>query len=96
VQHLKDFGRFCLWFFGLGYTVFVFTQDAAWLPPLFQLAGILAAVATLVHLLLIAVRYRRGPGKGDRPKPTFRRRRPEKTVMRVKARDHFGLRGVDR
>jgi hypothetical protein len=67
------------------------------LSPLVQLAGLLAAIAAFVRLLLIALRRARQPQVGAAPgaaKFLRRMRRPEPTVNRVKGRDHFGLRGL--
>jgi hypothetical protein len=47
-----------------------------------------------IRLLLTAVRSARRPAV-EAPKPRRRFRRPEPTVKRIKARDHFGLRGIE-
>jgi hypothetical protein len=72
------------------------------LPPAFDLFGLLAAIAVMIQLLLIALRHRRGID-GDTPRTAtgnvtafLRHRKPPSTVMRVKSRDHFGLRGTRR
>ncbi len=99
MQRLKDYGGFGLWFLGLGYIVSMLAGDAYALPPLVQLFGLFAAIAVLVQLLLIALRDRRGPRNAqpqDGAKSALRRRRPDPTVMRIKARNHFGLRGTER
>jgi hypothetical protein len=69
------------------------------LPPLVHLAGLLAAIAVFVRLLLIALRSKRNPQDAATAAPAKflrRMRRPEPTVKRVKAREHFGLRGLPR
>jgi hypothetical protein len=70
---------------------------AVTMPRWLHLVGLLAAIAAVVRLLLIALRSaRRAPAEGVAAAPKRRWRRPEPTVKRVKARDHFGLRGVPR
>jgi hypothetical protein len=63
------------------------------LPRLFHLIGSIAAVIVFVRLLLTAMRNARKP-PGDAPKPRPRFRKPDPTVKRIRARDHFGLRGL--
>jgi len=65
------------------------------LSPLVHLVGLLAAITVLVRLLLIALRKPASAAKA--PGPSSRRwRRPEPTVKKIKSRDHFGLRGLER
>ena len=64
------------------------------LPPLLHLLGLTAAIFVIVRLLLIALRAARKASDQQPAEPPRRRRRPPRTVMRVKARDHFGLRGL--
>lgn len=68
------------------------------LPPVAHLVGLLAAITVLVRLLLIAIRSARGDkaNANAAPSSTQRRRKPQSTVVKLKARDHFGLRGLDR
>jgi hypothetical protein len=67
------------------------------LSPLVHLAGLLAAIAVFVRLLLIALRSTRMQQDAAAPVRFLRRmRRPEPTVKRIKGRDHFGLRGLPR
>jgi len=65
------------------------------LSPLVHLVGLLAAIAVLVRLLLIALRKPTSASDALGP-PSRRWRRPEPTVKKIKSRDHFGLRGLER
>jgi hypothetical protein len=99
MQRLKNYAGFGVWFLGLGYIVmWLVTGPLNW-PPLAHAAGVVAAIAALVHLLLIAVRSACGTADGSHQRPAppaGRRREPAPTIKTVKARDHFGLRGIDR
>jgi hypothetical protein len=101
---LKDVAAFGVWFLGLSYFVMwaatgplnramAINVQPETLPPLLHLVGSVAAIIVFVRLLLIAMRSARKPPT-EAPKPRPRFRRPEPTVKRVKARDHFGLRGL--
>ena len=92
---VADYGRFGLWWLGLAYIAASLTGYANALPPQVQLAGLLAALASLLNLLLIARAHRQAKGQPD-PSPFRKGRRPDPTVMRISARDDFGLRGVER
>ena len=104
MERLKGVAAFGVWFLGLSYFVMwaatgpltramaVDVHPEA-LPPLLHLAGSLAAIIVVVRLLSIAVRSaRQQPADAPKPRPRFRK--PEPTVKRIKARDHFGLRGL--
>jgi membrane protein implicated in regulation of membrane protease activity len=92
---VADYGRFGLWWLGLAYIAAALTGYANALPPQVQLAGLLAALASLLNLLLIARAYRRAK-ENPAPSPHLKGRRPAPTVMRMRARDYFGLRGLER
>ena len=104
VDRLKDLAAFGIWFAGLSYIVMwaltgPLNQALAigvhpeTLPPVLHLAGSVAAITVFVRLLLIAIRSaRRPPSEPATPRPRFRK--PAPTVKRIKARDHFGLRGL--
>jgi hypothetical protein len=105
MERLKDLAAFGVWFLGLSYIVMwaltgplnralALDVRPELLPPVLHLVGLLAAITAFVRLLLIAVRSARKPPV-DAPKPPRRFRRPEPTVKRIKARDHFGLRGIE-
>jgi hypothetical protein len=99
MQRLKNYAGFGVWFLGLGYIVMRLVMGPLKWPPLAHAAGVIAAVAALVHLLLIAVRSARATVHGSHQRPASsagRRSKPEPTIKTVKARDHFGLRGLDR
>lgn len=67
------------------------------LPPLVHVVGLVAAIVVLVRLLLIALRDAKAPAVADDvARRTRRARKPQPTVERLKARDHFGLRGLER
>jgi len=104
MERLKDVAAFGVWFLGLSYFVMwaatgplnramAFDIRPELLPPALHLAGTVAAIIVFIRLLLIAVRAAR-KAPVDLPKPRPRFRRPEPTVKRIKARDHFGLRGL--
>ena len=95
MTRLADYGRFGLWWLGLAYIAASLTGYATALPPQVQLAGLLAALASLLNLLLIARAHRRAKEQPD-PSPFLKGRRPDPTAMRMRARDYFGLRGVER
>ena len=95
MTRLVDYGRFGLWWLGLAYIAASLTGYANALPPQVQLAGLLAALASLLNLLLIARAHRQAKAQPD-PSPSRKGRRPDPTVMRIGARDYFGLRGVER
>jgi hypothetical protein len=104
MERLKDWAAFGVWFAGLAYiAMWVVTGPLnraialgvrpEMLPPAAHLVGFLAAITTFVRLLLIAIRSaRRSQDEPPKPRPRFRR--PEPTVKKIKARDHFGLRGL--
>jgi hypothetical protein len=104
MERLKDVAAFGIWFLGLSYFVMwaatgplnlamALDVHPETLPPLLHLAGSVAAIIVFVRLLLIAVRSaRRPPADVAKPRPRFRK--PDPTVKRIKARDHFGLRGL--
>jgi hypothetical protein len=105
MERLKDLGAFGVWFSGLSYIVMwaatgplnramALDVHPEALPPALHLAGLLAAIVVFVRLLLIAVRSARQPPV-EAPKPRPRFRKPEPTVRRIRARDHFGLRGLE-
>lgn len=105
MERLKDLGAFGVWFLGLSYIVMwaltgplnrVVALDVhpESLPQALHVAGVLAAIAAFVRLLLIAIRSARGPQAAP-PRPQRRFRRPDPTVKKIRARDHFGLRGID-
>ena len=58
MTRVADYGRFGLWWLGLSYIAAALTGHANALPPQVQLAGLLAALASLLNLLLIARAYR--------------------------------------
>jgi len=104
MERLKDVAAFGVWFLGLSYIVMwavtgplnraiALDVRPETLPPWLHLAGSVAAIIVFVRLLLTAVRSARKP-PADLPKPRPRFRKPEPTVKRIKARDHFGLRGL--
>lgn len=95
MTRLADYGRFGLWWLGLAYIAASLTGYANALPPQVQLAGLLAALASLLNLLLIARAHRRAKDAPD-PSLFLKGRRPAPTVTRMRARDYFGLRGVER
>jgi membrane protein implicated in regulation of membrane protease activity len=95
MTRLADYGRFGLWWLGLAYIAASLTGYANALPPQVQLAGLLAALASLLNLLLIARAHRQAKQQPD-PSPFLKGRRPDPTAMRMRARDYFGLRGVER
>ena len=96
MKRLADYGRFGLLMFGLAYIAASLTGYADALPPQVQLAGLLAALASLLNLLLIARAHRQAKDTPPDPSPFLKGRRPDPTVMRMRARDYFGLRGVER
>ncbi len=95
MTRLADYGRFGLWVLGLAYIAASLTGYANSLPPQVQLAGLLAALASLLNLLLIARAHRRAK-QGPDPSQFLKGRRPDPTVARIRERDYFGLRGVER
>jgi membrane protein implicated in regulation of membrane protease activity len=95
MTRLADYGRFGLWWLGLAYIGASLSGYANALPPQVQLAGLLAALASLLNLLLIARAHRQAKANPD-PSPLRKGRRPDPTVMRIRARDYFGLRGLER
>jgi len=95
MTRLIDYGRFGLWVLGLAYIAASLTGYADALPPQVQLAGLLAALASLLNLLLIARAHRQAK-ESPPPSPFLKGRRPDPTITRVRARDYFGLRGVER
>ena len=95
MTRLADYGRFGLWWLGLAYIAASLTGYANALPPQVQLAGLVAALASLLNLLLIARAHRQAKPQPD-PSPFLRGRRPDPTAMRMRARDYFGMRGVER
>lgn len=106
MERLKDVAAFGIWFLGLSYIAMwavtgplnrAMAVDVRpeTLSPLLHLAGSVAAVIVCARLLPIAVRTARQP-PADMPKPRPRFRKPDPTVKRIKARDHFGLRGLQR
>jgi hypothetical protein len=105
MERLKGLAAFAVWFLGLSYIVMwaltgplsriaAFEVHPEMLPSALHLAGMLAAIIVFIRLLLTAVRSARRPAV-EAPKPRRRFRRPEPTVKRIKARDHFGLRGIE-
>jgi hypothetical protein len=106
MERLKDWTALGVWFLGLSYIVMwaltgplnrivAIDIHPEMLPSALHLAGMLAAVIVFVRLLLIAIRSARRRSRDDEPpRPHRRLRRPEPTVKRIKARDHFGLRGL--
>jgi hypothetical protein len=103
---LKDLAAFGVWFSGLSYIAMwaltgplnralALDVHPERLPAVLHLIGLLAAIAAFVRLLLIAIRSARQPPADTPPKPHRRLRRPEPTVKRIQARDHFGLRGIE-
>ena len=95
MTRLVDYGRFGLWWLGLAYIAASLTGYANALPPQVQLAGLVAALASLLNLLLIARAHRQAKAQPD-PSPFLKGRRPDPTGMRMRARDYFGQRGVER
>jgi membrane protein implicated in regulation of membrane protease activity len=95
MTRLTDYGRFGLWVLGFAYIGASLTGYANALPPQVQLAGLLAALASLLNLLLIARAHRQAKANPD-PSPFLKGRRPDPTVMRIRARDYFGRRGLGR
>jgi hypothetical protein len=106
MERLKDWAAFGVWFLGLSYIVMwaltgplnralALDVRPEKLPAVLHLVGLLAAIAAFVRLLLIAMRSARKPPADAKPKSHRRFRRPESTVKRIQARDHFGLRGVE-
>ena len=106
MERLKDIAAFGVWFLGLSYFVIwaatgplnlgmALGVHPETLPPLWHLVGSVAAIIVFVRLLLTAMRSARKP-PAEMPKPRPRFRRPDPTVKRIKARDHFGLRGLQR
>lgn len=104
MERLKDVAAFGVWFLGLSYLmmwavtgplnrVMALDVHPEMLPPVLHLAGSVAAIIVFARLLLIAMRTARQPS-ADIPKPRPRFRKPDPTVKRIKARDHFGLRGM--
>lgn len=103
---LKDLAAFGVWFLGLSYIAMwaatgplnralALDVRPETLPPLLHLVGALAAIAAFVRLLLIAMRSARQSPAEAMLKPPRRHRKPDPTVKRIKARDHFGLRGLE-
>jgi hypothetical protein len=104
MERLKEVAAFGVWFLGLSYIAMwaataPLTRAMAidvhpeTLPRLFHLVGSVAAIIVFVRLLLIAMRSARQPqDEGPKRRPRFRK--PDPTVKRIKARDHFGLRGL--
>ncbi len=95
MTRFADYGRFGLWWLGLAYIAASLTGYANALPPQVQLAGLLAALASLLNLLLIARAHRQAKEQPD-PSPFLKGRRPDPTGVRMRARDYFGQRGVER
>jgi hypothetical protein len=104
MERLKDVAAFGVWFLGLSYFVMWAATGSLnrmmavdvhpeTLPPLLHLVGSIAAVIVMTRLLLLTVRSGRQPS-ADAAKPRPRFRKPDPTVKRIKARDHFGLRGL--
>ncbi len=75
MTRLVNYGRFGLWWLGLAYIAASLTGYANALPPQVQLAGLLAALASLLNLLLIARAHRQAKEQPD-PSPFFKGRRP--------------------
>jgi hypothetical protein len=106
MERLKDWAAFGVWFLGLSYIAMwavtgplnralALDVHPEMLPPSLHLAGLVAAITVFVRLLLVAIRSARRPPAGEPPKPHRRVRRPDPTVRKIKARDHFGLRGIE-
>lgn len=106
MERLKDLAAFGVWFLGLSYIAMwaltgplnrtlALDVRPELLPAALHLVGLLAAITAFIRLLLIALRSARKPPADPPPKPHRRFRRPEPTVQRIKARDHFGLRGIE-
>jgi hypothetical protein len=104
MERLKDLAAFGVWFSGLSYIVMwaatgplnrtmALDVHPEMLPRALHLIGGLAAIVVFVRLLLVAIRSARQPA-AEAPKPRPRFRKPEPTVKRIRARDHFGLRGL--
>jgi hypothetical protein len=96
MRRLKDFAGFGLWVAGLIYMALTLLSGSHpnAMPDAFQPLGLAAAVFVMVRLILVAVRAGRRPP--PKPERSFRMRHPPPTVMRIKSRNHFGLRGIER
>lgn len=102
MNRVWDYIGFAVWFAGLGYIAMwlVGSPDHLTLPPALHAVGVAAAVLIPVRLVLRAISKRRaGAVPAARPRkpstvlrPT--RRRPVKPLRQVRARSHFGLRGM--
>ena len=105
MERLKAVAAGAVWFLGLGYiglwavtgplyrTVAIDVRPET-LPSTLHVVGSVAAVMVFVRLLMVALRGS-GEPQADPPLQARRRfRRPDPTVKRIKARDHFGLRGL--
>ena len=104
MQRFKALAVFGVWVAGLGYAAMwaltgPLDRAAAvdlhpeTLSPLVHLVGVAAVLAVCARLVGAARRPPRQNARNE-PRPRRRMRRPGATVKRVKARDHFGLRGV--
>jgi hypothetical protein len=105
MERLKVLARLAVWLIGLAYAVmwavtgplertFALQVHPETLPFPLHVIGLPSAAIVLTWLAAIALRRGRPAEAADRPAPRPRFRRPDPTVQRIKARDHFGLRGL--
>ncbi len=102
MNRVWDYIGFAVWFAGLGYiAMWLFgSPDHLTLPPTLHAVGVAAAALVPVRLVLRAVSKRRAgavPAPHPRTPATVlrpARRRPARPLRQVKARSHFGLRGM--
>jgi hypothetical protein len=102
----RAIAAFGVWFLGLGYILMWSVTGPLWraaevdlhpetLSPILHVVGIAAGVTVVVQVVSAVLRGSRRARPDAPPAPRWRLRRPEPTVKRVKARDHFGLRGTE-
>jgi hypothetical protein len=105
MEQFKAVAAFGVWFLGLGYILMWSATGPLYraaavdlhpetLSPVLHLIGAAAGVTVAVQVVSAILRGARRSHPGTPPAARWRLRRPEPTVKRIKARDHFGLRGT--
>jgi hypothetical protein len=100
MNRVWDYIGFAVWFAGLGYIVLWLLGSPGHLvlPPGLQAVGVASAMLVPVRLLLRVVSRRRGAPAAQPRKAAAVLRPPRRKssypLRSVKARSHFGLRGV--
>jgi hypothetical protein len=101
MNRVWDYIGFAVWFVGLGYIVMwlLRSPDLLLLPPTLHIVGIASAMFVPVRLIARFIgRRRAAAGAVPARKPTTVLRPPRRKasypIRTVKARSHFGLRGM--